>query len=99
MIRVSRGAGSWLLLLLLLALLAFVATGCTSRPSSNAPAPDRPARVDASDDAFSVYDLGGTWHDQAGAVRCGRFGPDADAGAAVDLPRETGAAPARGLFQ
>jgi protein SCO1 len=69
MIRVSRSAGSWLLLLVLLALLASVATGCTSRPSPNAPEPDRPARVEASADAFSVYDLAGTWHDQTGAVR------------------------------
>lgn len=67
MIRVSRSAASWLALLLLLALLAIVATGCTSRPSPNGPAPD-PARVEASPDAFSVYDLGGAWHDQSGAA-------------------------------
>ena len=66
MIRISPRAGSWLALLVLAASLA---TACTSRPSPNAPEPDRPARVEASPDAFSVYDLAGTWRDQAGAVR------------------------------
>ena len=69
MIRVNRRAGSWLALLVLLALLTVVAMGCGSRPSPNVPAPDRPARVEPSPDAFSVYDLAGTWRDQAGAVR------------------------------
>ncbi len=66
MIRISPRAGSWLALLVLAASLA---TACTSRPSPNAPEPDRPARVEASPDAFSVYDLAGTWRDQAGTVR------------------------------
>jgi protein SCO1/2 len=66
MIRISPRAGSWLALLVLAASLA---TACTSRPSPNAPEPDRPARVEASPDAFSVYDLAGTWRDQAGAAR------------------------------
>jgi protein SCO1/2 len=66
MIRISARAGSWLARLVL---MACVGTACTSRPSPNAPEPDRPARVEASPDAFSVYDLAGTWRDQAGAVR------------------------------
>jgi protein SCO1/2 len=66
MIRISPRAGSWLARLVL---MACVGTACTSRPSPNAPEPDRPARVEASPDAFSVYDLAGTWRDQAGAVR------------------------------
>jgi protein SCO1/2 len=31
--------------------------------------PDRAAAVAANADAFSVYDLGGTWRDQSGATR------------------------------
>jgi protein SCO1/2 len=66
MIRISPRAGSWLARLVL---MACVGTACTSRPSPNAPEPDRRARVEPSPDAFSVYDLAGTWRDQAGAVR------------------------------
>ena len=69
MIRVSRVAASWLALFVMLVLLTFVATSCTSRPSPNAPAPDRVARVADKADAFSVYDLGGAWRDQHGAAR------------------------------
>ena len=69
MIRVSRTTGSWLALLVLLALLAFVANGCTSRPSSNTLAPSRPERVERAADTFSVYDLGADWRDQSGATR------------------------------
>lgn len=69
MIRISRRAGSWLALLVLLVLLTFVAAGCTSRPSANALQPDRPARAEASPDAFSVYDLAGAWRDQTRAAR------------------------------
>jgi protein SCO1/2 len=68
MIRISRTTGSWLALALLFALLAFVATGCTSRPSANAPAPNRTERVEPAADAFSVYDLDGAWRDQSGAA-------------------------------
>ena len=66
MIRLARSVVSWLALL---GLLACVAIGCTSRPSSSVPEPDRPGRVEASPDAFSVYDLGGAWRDQSGAER------------------------------
>ena len=69
MIGITRRAGSWLALLALLVLLAFVASSCASRPSPNVPESDRAARVDASADAFSVYDLAGTWRDQSGATR------------------------------
>jgi len=69
MIRVSRASVAWLALLLLLVLLTFVATACSSRPTSNAPAPDRVARVADDPPAFSVYDLGGAWHDQSGTAR------------------------------
>ena len=69
MIRISRRASSWLALLVLLVLLTFVAAGCTSRPSANAPQPDQPIRVGTSPDAFSVYDLAGAWRDESGAAR------------------------------
>ena len=72
MIRVSRSAVSWLALFFLLVLLTFVATACTSRPTPNAPAPDRvahAARAADNADAFSVYDLGGAWRDQSGTAR------------------------------
>ena len=69
MIRVSRASVSWLALLFLLVLLTFVATACNSRPTPNAPAPDRVARVADDANAFSVYDLGGAWHDQSGTAR------------------------------
>ena len=66
MIRISRSASAWLALLVL---LAFVATGCTSRPSPAALGPDRHDRVETTADAFSVYDLDGSWRDQSGATR------------------------------
>jgi protein SCO1 len=69
MSRLSRAAASWRALSVGLTLVAMAATACTSRPTPNAPAPDRVARVADDADAFSVYDLGGAWRDQSGAAR------------------------------
>ena len=69
MSRLSRAAASWRALSTGLTLVAMAATACTSRPTPNAPAPDRDARVADNADAFSVYDLGGAWRDQSGAAR------------------------------
>ena len=62
MTRVSR------LSLALLAMLNLAAAGCTSRPASVARTPERPADAKVDADAFSVYDLGGSWRDQSGAT-------------------------------
>ena len=69
MSRLSRAAASRRALSVGLTLVAMAATACTSRPTPNAPAPDRGARVADNADAFSVYDLGGAWRDQSGAAR------------------------------
>ena len=63
MTRVSR------LSLALLAMLNLAAAGCTSRPASVARTPEQPAGAKVVADAFSVYDLRGSWRAQSGATR------------------------------
>ena len=63
MIRVSR------LSVALLAMLNLAVAGCTSRPASAAHGPERATRVEVDSNAFSVYELGGSWRDQSGATR------------------------------
>lgn len=67
MMHARRFTASWLALATLLVLLALATFGCAPRrdPASHDAAP-----ATASDrDAFSVYDLGGSWRDQSGAAR------------------------------
>ena len=49
--------------------LNLAAAGCTSRPTSAAHVAEQPARAAADTNAFSVYELGGSWRDQSGAAR------------------------------
>lgn len=67
MMHARRFTFSWLALLTLLVLLAMAMLGCARRPETT---PGETARATTVDrDAFSVYDLDGSWHDQSGAVR------------------------------
>jgi protein SCO1/2 len=67
MIHTRRFTASWLALLTLLVLLALAMVGCARRPQA-APR-EVPSTATADRDAFSVYDLDGTWRDQSGATR------------------------------
>jgi protein SCO1/2 len=53
----------------LLALAGLAVAGCGTRPASVARTPEQTASAKADTDAFSVYDLGGSWRDQSGATR------------------------------
>ena len=67
MMHARRFTASWLALLTLLVLLALATFGCAPRRD---PVSHDAARPTASDrDAFSVYDLEGSWRDQSGAAR------------------------------
>lgn len=67
MIHARRFTASWVALLAILVLLALATSGCARRAEAT---PQEPARATAvAPAAFSVYDLDGSWRDQAGTAR------------------------------
>jgi protein SCO1 len=68
MTGVGRVTVSWVALLALLAMLALVTIGCTTQGTPAPRASERIALVGDDVDRFSVYELGGSWHDQSGAA-------------------------------